>query len=81
MLRQLYQSLTPLQLEAVLLEMAKRPAVNMRGFPDLFLWRADSYLLAEVKSPTDHLSAQQVFWLDFFRSHHITAGIIRVQWQ
>ena len=73
--------LLPLKgLKNVLLEIAKQTKENSTGFPDLFLWNATDYQFYEVKSPNDHLSAQQLFWLDFLSSSGIKADIIRVKY-
>lgn len=76
-----YEKLRPRQISSVLLEMAKNLRENTRGFPDLFIWNEHSYCFIEVKSPNDHLSAQQLYWLHFFEKHHIQAKVVRVQWQ
>lgn len=65
----------------VLLEMAKNVKDNSTGFPDLFIWTDDSYHFFEIKSPNDHLSAQQLFWLDFFSEQHINSNILRVNFK
>lgn len=64
----------------ILLEMAKNLKENTRGFPDLFVCRAGEYCLVEVKSPTDSLSAQQLFWQHFFKENEIYAKVLRVFW-
>ena len=78
---QCYDRLAPEQISRILLEMAKDLRENTRGFPDLFVWNADSYRFIEVKSPNDHLSAQQLHWLHFFREQGVTAEVIRVKWK
>lgn len=67
-------------LKAVMLEMAKNLKDNGTGFPDLFIWKGGDYYFYEVKSPNDHLSAQQLFWLDFFQEQSIQADILRVEY-
>ncbi len=64
---------------AVLGQMAQNPKENTRGFPDLFVWNEADYFFAEVKSPNDHLAAQQLFWLQFFAQVGIQARVIRVE--
>ena len=65
----------------ILLEMAKNMRENTHGFPDLFTWTDDSYEFIEVKSPTDNLSAQQLFWLHFFEKIGLNAKVLRVGWK
>jgi len=65
----------------ILMEMAKNVKDNSSGFPDLFIWTQDDYHFYEIKSPNDHLSAQQLFWIDFFNTHNIKADILRVKYQ
>ena len=67
-------------LKQVLLEIAKQTKENSTGFPDLFLWKEDDYQFYEIKSPNDHLSAQQLFWLDYLSSVRIKADIVRVKY-
>ncbi|MFN4145971.1 MAG: VRR-NUC domain-containing protein [Runella sp.] len=73
--------LTPTQFRAVLLEMAVNLRENTRGFPDLMVWNEAGLELVEVKSPTDHLSAQQLYWIQFFADHQIKASVLRVVWE
>lgn len=72
--------LTPQQLHAILLEMAQNLRENTRGFPDLLVWQDDYYDFVEVKSPTDHLSAQQLHWQHFFTSIGVSSKVLRVTW-
>lgn len=67
------------QINAVLLEMSKNPKENCTGFPDLFVYSKSEYYFYEVKSPNDHLSAQQLFWIDFFEEHSIKVDILRTK--
>ena len=67
-------------LKMTLIEMSKNMKENSAGFPDLFIWRDDEYQFYEVKSPNDHLSAQQLFWLDFLASVKIKAEVLRVNY-
>jgi len=67
-------------LKRVLLEIAKQTKENSTGFPDLFLWTESDYQFYEVKSPNDHLSAQQLFWIEFLTSKNIKVDIIRVKY-
>ncbi len=76
-----YHRLTPEQIGCTLLEMAHNLRENTRGFPDLFVWNQTSYRFIEVKSPNDHLSAQQLHWLHFFRKQGVAAEVIRVRWK
>ena len=76
-----YEKLTPVQIGNTLLEMAKDLKENTRGFPDLFVWNETTYNFIEVKSPNDHLSAQQLHWLTFFQSQGICAEVVRVEWE
>ncbi len=63
-----------------LLEMAKNLKEYGRGFPDIFIWKKGEYKLIEVKSPTDALSPQQLYWLQFFQEQGIAAEVQRVAW-
>lgn len=65
---------------SVLLQMAKNVRYNSAGFPDLFIWKGKEYHFYEIKSPNDHLSAQQLFWIDFMKENGIKADILRVQY-
>lgn len=67
-------------LKRVMLEIAKNVKDNCTGFPDLFIWNDTEYFFYEVKSPNDHLSAQQLFWMDFFSENNIRADILRVRY-
>ena len=67
-------------LKAVLIEMSKNMKENSAGFPDLFIWTEKEYQFFEVKSPNDHLSAQQLFWLDFLASVKINAEVLRINY-
>lgn len=67
-------------LKAVLIEMSKNMKENSAGFPDLFIWTENDYHFYEVKSPNDHLSAQQLFWLNFLASAKINAEVLRVNY-
>ncbi len=67
-------------IKAVLLEMAKDMKENSTGFPDLFIWKGHDYHFYEVKSPNDHLSAQQLFWIEFLNDQKITADVLRVSY-
>lgn len=68
-------------LYATLMEMAKNLKEYGRGFPDIFIWKKNTYKLIEVKSPTDALSPQQLYWLQFFKSNGVDAEVQRVQWK
>lgn len=75
-----YACLEPEQIAKVLIEMAKNLKENTKGFPDLFVWDEQTYSFIEVKSPSDQLSAQQLYWLHFFEEQGISAEVIRVSW-
>ncbi len=77
----LVRYLRPAQLHAILLEMAQHLRENTRGFPDLLIWKDDEYDFVEVKSPTDHLSAQQLHWQYFFAQHGVSSKVLRVSWE
>lgn len=68
-------------LKKVMLEIAKNIKDNSAGFPDLFIWTDTDYHFYEIKSPNDHLSSQQLFWIDFFNENKIKAGILRVNYK
>jgi hypothetical protein len=76
-----YDKVKPEPLQKVMLEMAKNLKENTRGFPDLFSWNQEDYCFIEVKSPNDHLSAQQLYWLQFFAENGIQAKVLRVEWE
>lgn len=67
-------------LRDVLHEMSKNIIENLRGFPDLFVWDTQEYYFVEVKSPSDTLSNQQLFWLQYFQDKGINAKVMRVEW-
>ncbi len=78
----LFIELLPLEgLKMVLLEMAKDMHKGLTGFPDVLIWNETEYCLIEVKSPTDTLSAQQLFWLNFFEKNGIKAKVLKVIFQ
>ena len=68
-------------LKIVLLEMSKNMRDNSTGFPDLFIWKGRDYQFYEIKSPNDHLSAQQLFWLNFLSSAKIKVDVLRVNFE
>ena len=76
-----YELLDSDQLGIVLLEMAKNIKEYSKGFPDLLVWKDETYHFIEVKSPNDHLSAHQVFWLSFFKEVGIQAKVIRINFK
>jgi|GEM_PF-224251 len=76
----LLQRLSTEQITLITLEMAKNLRQNLRGFPDLFIWGDGEYSFIEVKSPTDSLSNQQLFWLRFFESINVRSKVLRVEW-
>jgi hypothetical protein len=65
-------------LQRVLLEMCRNVKENGRGFPDLFIFTHNQYEFIEVKSPTDQLSAQQLYWIEYFAEAGINARVLRV---
>jgi hypothetical protein len=67
-------------LKKILLEMSKNLVENLRGFPDLFVWNEKSYTFIEVKSPTDNLSNQQLYWLQYFEEIGVKSKVLRVFW-
>jgi hypothetical protein len=81
LVRLIAKSLTPIQMRAILLEMAVNLRENTRGFPDLMVWDKDGLELIEVKSPTDHLSAQQLHWMHFMADLGVKARVLRVEWK
>ena len=76
----LLERLSAEQITLITLEMAKNLRQNLRGFPDLFIWCDGEYSFIEVKSPTDSLSNQQLFWLRFFESINVRSKVLRVEW-
>lgn len=75
-----FQHIDALLIGKTLLEIARNVRENMKGLPDLFLFKEGEYQFLEVKSPNDSLSAQQLHWLHFFEKVGIQAGVMRVQW-
>ena len=76
----LLEKLSPEQIAAIMLEMAKNLRENIRGFPDLLMWDDGEYCFVEVKSPTDSLSNQQLYWQRFFERINVRAKVLRVEW-
>lgn len=68
------------QIKSLLSEMAIDPKNRSTGFPDLFIWKEKEYAFYEVKSPNDHLSENQLFWLERFAEWGIHSEIALVQW-
>ncbi|MEO9804382.1 MAG: VRR-NUC domain-containing protein [Reichenbachiella sp.] len=68
------------QIKSLLAEMAIDPKNRSTGFPDLFVWKEKEYSFYEVKSPNDHLSEKQLFWLERFDEWGIHAEIALVSW-
>ncbi|MFD1141458.1 VRR-NUC domain-containing protein [Larkinella insperata] len=78
---QMINLLEPKQLGLILLEISRNLRENTRGFPDLMIWNEQGeYEFVEVKSPTDHLGAQQLHWLEFFQMIGVHARVLRVIW-
>ena len=69
------------QIKSLLAEMAIDPKNRSTGFPDLFVWKEKEYFFYEVKSPNDHLSETQLFWLERFDEWGIHAEIALVEWK
>jgi hypothetical protein len=74
------EKLSPEQISLIMLEMARSLRENVRGFPDLFMWGDGEYSFVEVKSPTDSLSNQQLYWLRFFERINVNSKVLRVEW-
>lgn len=68
-------------LKNILHEMSKNLVENLRGFPDLFVWDENEYCFVEVKSETDNLSNQQLFWLQYFEEIGVKSKVLRVFWE
>jgi VRR-NUC domain len=79
--RLIAERLQPEQLAEILLEMARNLRQHTRGFADLLVWDNTDFELIEVKSPTDHLSAQQLHWIQFMQQIGVKARVLRVEWQ
>lgn len=79
-LQPLVEKLQPKQIKGITWEMARNMKENSTGFPDLFIWNDTEYFFYEIKSPNDHLSAQQLFWLDLMQQLTINADILRVNY-
>jgi hypothetical protein len=75
-----HKRLSAQQLGDILLEIAADWRNNSCGFPDIFTCKDAEYCFIEVKSPNDHLSAQQLKWLNFFNKLGVNTKIIRIQW-
>ncbi|MBB6005343.1 VRR-NUC domain-containing protein [Arcicella rosea] len=73
--------LSPEQISLIMLEMARNLRENVRGFPDLMMWSDGEYCFVEVKSPTDSLSNQQLYWQRFFEKINVQSKVLRVEWQ
>ncbi|MEO9967677.1 MAG: VRR-NUC domain-containing protein [Reichenbachiella sp.] len=68
------------QIKALLAAMVIDPKNRSTGFPDLFVCNEKEYFFYEVKSPNDHLSEKQLFWLERFAEWNIKAEIALVEW-
>ncbi|MEL6558833.1 MAG: VRR-NUC domain-containing protein, partial [Bacteroidota bacterium] len=74
--------LLPLKgLKEVMKMIAIQVKSNTTGFPDLFIYKNKSYHFYEIKSPTDQLSAQQLFWIDFMNKWNIRSEVLKVTWK
>jgi hypothetical protein len=67
----------------VMHEMARNIVENSRGFPDIFVWdpKGNHYEFIEIKSPTDNLSNQQLYWLRYFKEIGVNARVLRVDFE
>ncbi|MEA5428209.1 VRR-NUC domain-containing protein [Arcicella lustrica] len=77
----LLEKISPEQISLIMLEMARNLRENVRGFPDLMMWSDGEYCFVEVKSPTDSLSNQQLYWQRFFEKINVQSKVLRVEWQ
>lgn len=68
-------------LKIIWLKIAENQVENGRGFPDLMIRNEEKIFFVEVKSPTDHLSNQQVFWQDFFQKNGLETFVLRVEFE
>lgn len=66
------------KLKLIVLKIAENIVENSRGLPDLLVWSENHYELVEIKSPSDNLSHQQLFWFRFFKENEINAKVLRV---
>ncbi len=69
------------KLKRVLERIASNIVENSRGLPDLFVWSENHYEFVEVKSPTDNLSNQQLYWLKYFEEIGLNAKVLRVRFR
>ncbi len=55
---------------------------NRSGLPDLVqFWPAEQrYRMVEVKGPGDRLQDNQLRWMEFCSSHHISVAVCHVRW-
>lgn len=81
LIMKIIEKLSAEQIRLIMLEMARSLRENIRGFPDLFMWNDGEYSFIEVKSPTDTLSNQQLYWLRFFERINVNSQVLRVVWQ
>ena len=83
LLQQFLTRLQAEQLRVILRDMLSNVRDQAHGFPDLLLWRDGhkAYEFLEIKSPTDRLSNQQLYWLRRFAELGIRASVIRVTWE
>lgn len=68
-------------LRLILERIAENIVENSRGLPDLFIWSEHHYEFVEVKSPTDNLSNQQLYWLRYFKEIGVNAKVLRVKFR
>ncbi len=69
------------RLRLILERIAENIVENSRGLPDLFIWSEYHYEFVEVKSPTDNLSNQQLYWLRYFKEIGVNAKVLRVKFR
>jgi tetratricopeptide (TPR) repeat protein len=67
------------KMKAILMKIAENIVEHSRGMPDLLVWTEDYYELVEIKSPSDNLSHQQLFWFRYFKDLGVNAKVLRVR--
>lgn len=68
-------------LKTIVHQIALNTKDNSTGFPDLLVYKGREYHFYEVKSPNDHLSEQQLFWLELMESNGIKVDILKIKWK
>jgi hypothetical protein len=69
------------KLKLIMIKIAENIVENSRGLPDLLVWSDNHYELVEIKSPSDNLSNQQLFWLKYFKEINVNAKVLRVSFE